>query len=301
MVARQTRGRRLHVRLLPQERLSGPMPWIISIMIFLTILAGALGLALQQGAQTITMAAANRLTVQVVEPDPQARVEAVARLVQRLNGMPGVGRVAPVPPDRLMRQLEPWLGSGLDQAGIPVPALIDVDLAAGTRQPALIAEAIARKAQAISPRIEVQPHASYLAPVGTLVRTIGWIAFAIVALMVVATGCVVVLAARGAHATHRGTIDIMHMLGATDSQVMRLFQRRMTVDVAMGALIGLVCALAVIFLIGRSMKLIAGDLLQSAAVPSWGWAVLSCIPLLFLVIAWIAARLTLLRALSRSL
>lgn len=300
MVGRPARGRRLHDRLLPQERLSGPMPWIISIMIFLTILAGALGMALQQGAATIATAAANRLTVQIIEPDAQARQQAVARLTKRLKGVPGVAAVSPVSHDRLIRQLEPWLGGGLDAAGIPVPALIDVDLAAATRGSG-IAEAVSREARAISSRIQVQPHASYLAPVGMLVRTIGWIALAIVALMIFATGCIVVLAARGAHARHRGTIDIMHMLGATDSQVMRLFQRRMTVDVAMGALIGLVCALAVILLIGRSMKLIAGDLLQSAVVPSWGWAVLSGIPLLFLVIAWIAARLTLLRALSRSL
>jgi cell division transport system permease protein len=82
---------------------------------------------------------------------------------------------------------------------------------------------------------------------------------------------------------------------------MRLFQRRMTLDVSFGALIGLAVALPIIFLVGRSLSLIASGLISSAGLPGWGWSVLPLLPLGFVGLAWVAARLTLRNALSRSL
>jgi cell division transport system permease protein len=301
MVSLALNTRRPEDRVLPQGRLSGPMPWIIAIMTFLTVLACAAGLALQQGAATLADAVANRLTVQLVEADAGDREAAVRRIVRELGGMGSVKRVSAVPRDVLVEQLEPWLGRDAGTADIPIPALIDVDLAVSGPEGEAAAQDIARRVKAISAKAEMQAHAAYLRPVATLVRTIGGIAFAIVALMAIATGCAVVLAARAAHATHRGTIDIMHMLGATDRQVMRLFQRRMTLDVSFGALIGLAVALPVIFLVGRSLSLIASGLINSAGLPGWGWSVLPLLPLGFVGLAWVAARLTLRNALSRSL
>lgn len=301
MVSLALKARRPQDRVLPQGRLSGPMPWIIAIMTFLTVLACAAGLALQQGAATLADAVANRLTVQLVEADAGDREAAVRHIVRELSGMGSVKRVSAVPRDVLVEQLEPWLGRDAGTADIPIPALIDVDLAVSGPGSEAAAQDIARRVKAISAKAEVQAHASYLRPVAMLVRTIGGIAFAIVALMAIATGCAVVLAARAAHATHRGTIDIMHMLGATDRQVMRLFQRRMTLDVSFGALIGLVVALPVVLLVGRSLRLIASGLISSAGLPGWGWSVLPLLPLGFVGLAWVAARLTLRNALSRSL
>ena len=53
-----------------------------------------------------------------------------------------------------------------------------------------------------------------------------------------ATAAVVVLAARAGLETHRATIEVMHMLGSTDVQVARLFQRRIALDAAFGGVVG---------------------------------------------------------------
>lgn len=301
MVMGAVKSGRPEDRLLPQGRLSGPMPWIIAIMTFLTVLACAAGIGLQHGAASIADAVANRLTIQLVEPDARQRTDDVQAIVKVLTGLPTVRSVSAVPHAALVKQLEPWLGRDIGAADIPIPALIDVDLGVTGDAAAAAARDIARRTAAISAKARVEAHAAYLQPVALLVRTIGGIAFAIVALMAVATGGAVVLAARAAHATHRGTIDIMHMLGATDRQVMRLFQRRITRDVSFGALLGLLVALAVILLVGRLFGLLASGLISSAGLPGWGWIALSLLPLVFVVIAWIAARQTLRRALGRSL
>jgi cell division transport system permease protein len=287
-------------RLLPQGRLAGPMPWVVAIMIFLTVLAAGAGIALGEGAATMRDAVTNRLTVQVTEADGTRRDALTGRIRDRVAALPGVAVVRVAPREELARQLEPWLGADAQAAEIPIPALVDVDLSAGAAADAS-REAISRAVAAITPHARVEPHGGYLAPVIGFVRTVGWIALAIVGLMAVATSCVVVLAARGSHATHRGTIEVMHMLGATDGQVMRLFQRRLTRDISFGAAVGLVAAMAVILVVGRSLGLLAGDLMGSIALPWWGWVVLPLLPVLFICVAWVAARFTLSAALGGSL
>lgn len=287
--------------LLPKGRLTGPMPWVIAIMMFLTVLASAAGLALDHAARTLSADVSDRITIQIAEADPDARGRAVSRIVALLGSTEGATNVAIVPEATLVAQLAPWLGSDLKISDIPLPALVDVDLVVPQGQREARLAALDEAVKAINPQARVEPHATYLAPMARLVRGVGVLSFAVVALMAVATGAVVVLAARGAHATHRGTIDIMHMLGATDTQVVRLFQERMMRDALFGAVIGFAGAVAVILLVGRSVSAVASDLVQSVSLPVHAWILLPLLPVAGVAVAWFSARVTLQRALHRSL
>jgi cell division transport system permease protein len=287
--------------LLPQGRLTGPMPWVIAIMMFLTVLATAAGIALDHAARTLSADVSDRVTIQVAEADAELRGQAVRRIVTLLGETEGVGNIAIVPEGELSAQLAPWLGSDMKISEIPLPALVDADLVASADQREAQLAALDKAVKAINPQARVEPHATYLAPLARLVGVIGFLSFGVVALMAIATGAVVVLAARGAHATHRGTIDIMHMLGATDTQVVRLFQQRMMLDALFGAVIGFSGAVVVIILVGRSMNAVASDLVQSVSLPAFAWILLPLLPLAGVGVAWLSARVTLQRALKRSL
>jgi cell division transport system permease protein len=287
--------------LLPEGRLTGPMPWVIAIMMFLTVLASAAGLALDHGARSLSADVSDRITIQIAEADAELRGRAVRRIVTLLEETENVGNIAVVPDGELAAQLAPWLGSDMQISDIPLPALVDADLVAPADQRDDRLAALDKAVKAINAQARVEPHANYLAPLARLVGGIGLLSFSVVALMAIATGAVVVLAARGAHATHRGTIDIMHMLGATDAQVVRLFQRRMMLDALFGAVIGFAAAVAVIILVGRSMAAVASDLVQSVSLPSFAWVLLPLLPLAGVAVAWISARITLQRALRHSL
>ncbi len=287
--------------LLPQGRLTGPMPWVIAIMMFLTVLATAAGIALNHGAYSLSTDVSDRITIQIAEADAELRGRAVGRIVTLLGGTEGVGNIEVVPEAALSSQLAPWLGSDMKISDIPIPALVDADLVAPTDQRDARIAALDKAVKAINAQARVEPHATYLAPLAQLVGVIGLLSFGVVALMAIASGAVVVLAARGAHATHRGTIDIMHMLGATDAQVVRLFQQRMMLDALFGAVIGFSGAVAVIILVGRSMSAVTSDLVQSVSLPAFAWIFLPLLPLAGVGVAWLSARITLQRALRRSL
>jgi len=283
-------------RLFPEGRATGPMPWVIAIMMFLTVLSAAAGLALSAGADRIEQQVGNRVTVQIVEPNPDQRAAQARSATAALQGLGGVAQVRRVPDDEVARLLEPWLGDLAADAELPVPAMIDVDLAAEGRGALPALQAAVRQA---APSAIVSDVAEWLTPLSGLLTSLQWLAVGLVALMIGATAATVVLAARASLNTHGQTIEILHLMGATDHQIARMFQRRIALDVLFGGLIGLGIALVVLVLIGGRVAAIGSELLGAASLPEGGWLLLVLLPLAGATLALFVARVTILRALGR--
>lgn len=285
-------------RLLDDAEGRRTMVWIMAIMIFLTTLAAALGLATRSAGQSLDRQLAGRLTAQVIEGDAPTRDAVTTRLMRTLRGSSDVIAVAEVDRARLAELLEPWLGeAGLD-ADLPMPAMIDIDLriaddAAITR--------VAKLARSVASGIRVDRHATWLSPVRGFVAILGWTALAIVLVMASATAAVVLLAARAGLDTHRGTIDILHMLGSTDLQITRLFQRRVAIDTLVGGAIGTVFGIGVILFLGSRIGTLGSQLIDGVVLSPVDWAVVMLLPLAFAALATLAARLSVLRRLARVL
>lgn len=283
-------------RLLPDARLAGPMPWVIAIMLFLMTLAAAGGLALTQAARTMGTDLSSRATVQIVEANGNLRERQAAAAITRLRAHPAVARVTRVPDTQMKALLEPWLGSDALGAGLPLPVLIDVDLRAGGNA-AMLGRALA----AVAPAATVDDHSRALAPLTGLIAMLKWLALALVVLMAGATAAAVVLAARAALNTHRATIDVMHLLGATDVQIARLFQRSIALDAFFGGMTGLAAAAAVIGVLAFRIDALGSELVATLALPWWAWGLLLLLPIAGTLLAMVTARWTVIAALRRIL
>jgi cell division transport system permease protein len=284
--------------MLPESRLAGPMPWVIAIMMFLTVLTAAAGLGLREASSHLRAGLAGRITVQIVEADPVLRARQTRAAMAELRRLTGVARVERVDPDKLKSLLEPWLGTGLDSREIPMPDMIDADLTSDARyRMGAITDAV----RAVAPSARVDQHAQWLAPLDQLLALLKWLALALVLLMATATAFTVVLVARAGLGTHRSTIDVMHLLGATDSQIASLFQRRIALDALVGGIIGFVGAALIVVLLSRRITGLGSELMGSVALPAGGWMLLILLPLAGTTLAMATARLTILNALGRSL
>jgi cell division transport system permease protein len=273
-------------RLLPEGRLAGPMPWVIAIMMFLTVLAAAAGLGLRHAARSLDADIGNRITIQIVEANPDFR-EAQARIiVVELRKLAGVQSIRRIEAQEMRELLEPWLGAGGLDADLPVPVMIDVDLTPeGYRRLPSIRSAI----MDLAPSARVDDNA------------LKWLATGLVLLMIGATASTVVLAARAALDTHRNTIEVLHLMGATDVQVARLFQRRIALDALFGGIVGLAAAALGLTVIGYRIGALGSELLGSAGLPLANWLILATLPFGGVALAMLVARLTILRALGRLL
>jgi cell division transport system permease protein len=285
-------------RLLPEGRMAGPMPWVIAIMMFLTILAAAAGIALAGSARSLGNDLDARLTVQLPEPNPGLREVQTREILTGLKRLAVVKTAQAVPQAQLDALLDPWLGSEPLDSDLPIPALIDVELKrTGLDDVAVVRELVGM----IAPTARVDQQAKWLQPLANLLTSLTWLALGLVALMTIATSAAVVLAARAALNTHRATIDVLHLLGSSDNQIAGLFQRRIALDALFGGLAGLLLALVVMLLIGERMRAIGSELLGSASLGWGGWALLFLLPLIGVVLSTVSARITVLRALRQIL
>jgi cell division transport system permease protein len=120
-----------HRRLLPDRRLSGPTPWVIAILMMLTLLAAAAGVGLARSANAIGDAIAGRVTVQIVTANPVTRAEQAAALRRAAAAQPFVLSARSVEQEELQATLGQWFGSseGDDPVlkSLPLPALVDID------------------------------------------------------------------------------------------------------------------------------------------------------------------------------
>lgn len=286
-------------RLIPEGRLSGPMPWVIAIMIFLTVLAAGAGLAMTRAVGDVSDELSSRATVQIIEADPESRSRQADAAAARLRAIPLVEEVRVLPPDEIEALIEPWLGTQDLANDIPLPALIDLKLArVGTDAEY---QALRRALAPIAPDARVEPSSSYIAPVISLVRSFQWIAFGLVALLALATAAAVIISARSALNTHSETIAVVHLLGGTDQQISRLFQRRIALDALLGGLIGLIGGAAIIWLIGTQLTALGSGLVKSVGLDWWSWLIIAAIPILGMFLAMITARWTVVGALKKIL
>lgn len=283
-------------RMLPEGRAAGPMPWVIAIMTFLTVLAAAAGLALVAAADSLGAQLAGRVTVQIVEADRTGREAQAAAALRTLRASPGVVRADRVEDAAIAELLAPWLGEAGLGSDLPVPALIDVDLGGGTDLGRL-----EQAVKSVAPAARVDAHARWLSPLRRLIGTLGWLSAGLVLLTGIATAACVVLAARAALNTHRATIDVLHLLGATDLQIARLFQRRIALDALFGGGLGFAGGALVLMLLSSRMAALGSELIGAVRLAPVSWIALIAVPVAAALVATVAARLTVLRALRQIL
>ncbi len=213
-----------------------------------------------------------------------------------VRAAPGVVRAEAVPEAEMRKTLERWLGPAGLGDDLPVPGLINLDVARNANLPA-----IARHIERAVPGARFVAHRETLQPLLRSIRAMQWLAIALVLLMAAATSAAVVLAARGALDTHRSTIEVMHGIGATDVQVTNLFQRKIALDALAGAIAGGAAAALVLILLASGGAALAGDLTGSSPLRPSDLVMLALLPLAVAALATWVARTAVLAALRAAI
>jgi cell division transport system permease protein len=276
---------------LPAGTLRGPTAYVVAIMTFAMMIAAAAGLALATAASTVGQAVDNRYVIQLPDADPQR----LAAALGAARATPGVGEVQAVPEAEMRRTLGQWLGTAASDQSLPVPALIHVELASGSQATAL-GERLAKAA----PGARLTPERAALGPLLRSIQVLQWLALSLVILMGGATAAAVVLSARGALDTHRGTIEVVHGMGATDRQIASLFQRKIALDALAGAALGGISAALILLLLGGGSAALGGELGGRAPLGPGDLLILALMPVAAVVLATVVARLAVLGALRRT-
>jgi cell division transport system permease protein len=285
-------------RVLPEGRFSGPMPWVIAIMIFLAVLAAAAGLSIGHATSAIQGAIAGRITVQIVEANPDVRIAKRVGIARALRENANVADVREVGEQEMRALLAPWLGADGLEGELPVPALIDASVRDSS--PTAI-KALENAVRSIDANARIDRHADWMGPLSGLLHTLKWLAIGLVVVTGAAAAAAVILGSRAAMDQHRATIDVMHLMGATDVQISRLFERRVAQDAISGSALGFVVGVGVLIIIGKSIDAVGAGLVASASLGWLDWLLVLVVPIMGVGLAILSARITVMRALVRIL
>ena len=266
--ARKLLPLRTSIELVPAGSIAArALATVVAIMTFLAALTGGGAVLVREASIEWAATATREITIQV-KPTPGRDAEAEARnLKSVVEKVPGVAQVQVLTRKDSAALLDPWLGSGLDLADLPIPVLVLVRLTdRGSAQAAEIRQAATRaSAGAI-----VDDHRAWARTIRAMADGLVALALIILALVLSAMGLAVVFATRGAMASSREIIDVLHFVGASDDFIANEFQRRFLHLGFRGAVIGGTFALLTFFAAGSLMMFGSTALTKDQAYSLFG-------------------------------
>jgi cell division transport system permease protein len=215
-------GPRFETPLVPRNSISGrALVAVVAIMTFLASLTMGAAILVINAAGEWQSDISREVTIQVI-PAPGRDLDAtVNKAVAVARGVAGVVDVRPYSKEESTKLLEPWLGSGLSLNELPVPRLIVVKIAAdSTPDIAQLRRVLADQV----PGATLDDHRGWVERMRAMAGTAVAAGVCILVLMFAATILSVAFATRGAMATNKAVIEVLHFVGAKNGFIARHFQ-----------------------------------------------------------------------------
>jgi cell division transport system permease protein len=273
---------------LPEREIrDGSLVFVVAVLCFLACVTALGVIAADRAARGWSSQLSEGATV-IVRPRPGETPDgAAARAAEALAGVNGVAEARALEPQKAYDLVRPWLGDVADVEDLPVPRLVAVSL--DRRKPAT-AKALEAALRVQGVDAIVDDHSLWLKDVqraAGVARGMGGMVFLLIA---GAAAAVVAFATRAGLSAQRDVVEVLHLTGAEDSFIARLFQLRFARVAAVAGLIGAGGAI----LSGAILRLLGGSQGLTPALPiAWAdlLAVLPC-PLLAAAVAATAAHVT---------
>jgi cell division transport system permease protein len=247
---------RFDTALVPRNSISGrALVAVVAIMTFLASITTGAVILIGTSASDWQSAVAREVTIQVI-PAPGRDTDAqVAKAAALARGFPGIGAVQPYTKEQSNKLLEPWLGSGLSLDELPVPRLIVVKIAPGA---APDISALRRALVEQVPGAVLDDHRGWIDRMRAMASTAVAGGIAILVLVVAATMLSVTFATKGAMATNKPVIEVLHFVGAKNGFIAGHFQRHFLMLGLQGGVLGGGVALLLFAIAGLLTRGFAG-------------------------------------------
>ncbi|MGY4318293.1 cell division protein FtsX [Bradyrhizobium quebecense] len=222
--------------IVPRASISGrALVAVVAIMTFLASLTTGTVLLVSASAAEWQSEVSSEITIQVrpapgrdLDRDAQAAVEA-------MRAQSGILEVRPFSKEESAKLLEPWLGSGLSIDELPVPRVIVARVQPGTT---LDLAGLRARVTQVAPTASVDDHRAWIERMRSMTGATVFAGVGILILVIIATIISVSFATRGAMASNRPIVEVLHFVGAGDSFIANRFLRHFLRLGLEGGLIG---------------------------------------------------------------
>src|SRR5215217_3970399 len=249
--------------IVPEKSVAGrTLLLLITIMSFLSAVTLGGVVLVQKSAIAWSSDVGREVTIQIRPVEGEVMDSNLRTAVSLAQSTPGVASARALTIEESQQLLEPWLGAGLDLTAIEIPRLVVVQLADPAEADI---EGLGRNLAAVK-GASLDTHAAWRQQLNTMAGTIVVSGLLVLILIGAATVLAIVFATRGAMATNREIVDVLHYIGASNKFIAGEFQGRFLSFGLQGGLLGTVAALLFFTLVGTA----AGNMLSSEAGAQMG-------------------------------
>ena len=281
---------RFETALVPRNSISGrALVAVVAIMTFLVSLTTGAAVLVTKAAGEWQSDIAREMTIQIMPAPGRDLDTSVNRAVAITRAISGVTEVRPYSKEESMKLLEPWLGSGISLSELPVPRLIVIKIAAdATPDLGQLRRVLADQV----PGAVVDDHRGWIDRMRAMAGTAIAVGVCILILMFAAMVLSVAFATRGAMATNKAVIEVLHFVGAKNGFIARHFQHHFLMLGLQGGAIGGGAAIVVFVAAAMISHWFVGSdqgsaLFGSFSIGPAGYAaVLGQVVLIAIVTAW---------------
>lgn len=276
----------------------------MAVMCYLASLAIGGLIVINHAVEAWTAGIASEITVQVRPLTGSDVAAEVAKARAILAATPGLSDVAVLNEKAGADLLEPWLGTGVDLSGLPVPRLVTARIGEPPPDLDALAAVIAAKVKGGS----LDTHRRWQAELTRTAGTLQFLAVVILLLIALSAAALVLFATRAALDANRETVEVLHLVGARDSFIARAVDGRFLMSGLSAGLIGAGGALATFLAIslfgGDSAAGTIGEasrhlVYAPPGLALWNYAAFLIVPVIATLISLITAHLAMLRILRR--
>ncbi|WP_332702045.1 cell division protein FtsX [Devosia sp.] len=244
--------------IVPEKSVAGrTLLLLITIMGFLSAVTLGGVVLVQKSAIAWSADVGREVTIQIRPVEGEVMDSNLRTAVSLAQSTPGVASARALTIEESQQLLEPWLGAGLDLTAIEIPRLVVVQLADPAEADI---EGLERNLAAVK-GASLDTHAAWRQQLNTMAGTIVVSGLLVLILIGAATVLAIVFATRGAMATNREIVDVLHYIGASNRFIAGEFQGRFLSIGLQGGLLGTIAAMLFFTLIGTA----AGNILSSEA------------------------------------
>lgn len=246
-----------------------------------------------EGKATIEFSAVDKDGIAIEQDIMQKNMSEAAEFLQN---HPAIEAITVLDKEAVQEMLSEWLGDASTTDAIPLPGLIRVDFKSDV---ILNIPDIEARLNTISPYIRLDQHQDWLSHVLQFTGALQFFASLLIGIVTLITIVAISGAVKSRIAIHHEDVSLLHLIGATDMYIMHQFQNHMTKLTLKGALFGLLIGGMCLMFIGGIVANMQINLIPDFSFSIGHFFVLCLLPALLAGIAYITARITVLRSLAK--
>lgn len=276
---------------------------LTSIYMYLFVVVLAIFMAINSMAGNWEKDITGSITVQVSPIEDANKHIDVAKTKEQLNKVQqfieqisGVEEVHVLDDEAIQKLMSPWIGSKVDMSTLPIPQLLDVRLKPDAE---LNYDEITRGMKQLTPNASIDNHRLWLNRLIKFATSLKTIALAILLMVVAICAFSIYYSARTSLNINIETIKILHIVGAKDKFVAKLYAKNYAKIGLFSGIIGLLAAVPCIMLVGKYGISTGSGLLSGASLSSAAWSVIMLTPLFSLCYAMFTSYWTVRKSLEK--